>query len=630
MRRFTCSEGGSNKFWEATVEAEVLTVRWGKVGTAGQSKSKPFASTAAAEKELAKLIKEKLGKGYVEAGASDAPPSTAPTTSVTIKIDEGAEWPPQTGIVGPLLRLFDSLMKTAAERRVLTGKIVFPPGGLKKWQAKKIPGGEETVGEFFDRARALAEKGERWLALTVAGDTLEIASWEWLLGSDNGDVTDTLVSALQAAAALQPKGALKQFARYKHGEVGWVTWTFVGKKVVIDENGDEDQTKWEDERVQSALAAVGPGLEAWLGKHPKTHKRIEHATLWGYIDRSGDEIVEPTFSSAYEFSESLAFVTVGWDTRVLGLDGKFLPGVWQYNGGAFRRGLAPVSLKERYGYIDNTGALKIPTKFSKAEPFNGPLAVVNGQRWITPDGELVGDKFTYTSDFAEEHAWVYCDAKFGCVDAQARTVIDFVFADSRAFSEGLAAAKRIGEEKWGYINTAGETVIAPAFDEAHPFSDGRAMVCIDKKYSLIAPSGKKVGLPFDGFSATALAGSSYTSMLLEGMLGVTIDGKVGFLSKGGELAIKPQFLQGYGFYEGFANVSIKKGKDIVWGYVNREGEYIVQPKFQQAQRFSEGRGLVQLNGKFGFIDDKGVLVVEPQYKQAQRQFSGGRAWVQLP
>jgi predicted DNA-binding WGR domain protein len=65
-RRFTSTEGGSSKFWEAAVEGSSLTVKFGKIGTAGQTKTKAFASPAAATAEMNKLVKEKLGKGYVE------------------------------------------------------------------------------------------------------------------------------------------------------------------------------------------------------------------------------------------------------------------------------------------------------------------------------------------------------------------------------------------------------------------------------------------------------------------------------------------------------------------------------------------------------------------------------------
>jgi predicted DNA-binding WGR domain protein len=88
MERYEFSEGGSDKFWEVAVDGETLTVRYGRIGTQGQRKDKTFASAEAAEKEKARLIKEKTGKGYTrpataESGAAAAPASiqsSAPAT----------------------------------------------------------------------------------------------------------------------------------------------------------------------------------------------------------------------------------------------------------------------------------------------------------------------------------------------------------------------------------------------------------------------------------------------------------------------------------------------------------------------------------------------------------------------
>ena len=64
MRRFELVEGASNKFWEVEASGNDVTTRWGRIGTAGQSKTKTFASPAAAQKEQDDLIREKLAKGY--------------------------------------------------------------------------------------------------------------------------------------------------------------------------------------------------------------------------------------------------------------------------------------------------------------------------------------------------------------------------------------------------------------------------------------------------------------------------------------------------------------------------------------------------------------------------------------
>ena len=56
----------SAKFWEVEVDGCTLVVRFGKIGASGQTTRKEFAEAAAAEAEAAKLIGQKVKKGYVE------------------------------------------------------------------------------------------------------------------------------------------------------------------------------------------------------------------------------------------------------------------------------------------------------------------------------------------------------------------------------------------------------------------------------------------------------------------------------------------------------------------------------------------------------------------------------------
>jgi predicted DNA-binding WGR domain protein len=77
-RRFELSNAASNKFWEIEQSASGYTVRWGKLGTTGQSKTKSSKKAAA---EVAALITEKVGKGYREVKRGKAKPATPPTPS---------------------------------------------------------------------------------------------------------------------------------------------------------------------------------------------------------------------------------------------------------------------------------------------------------------------------------------------------------------------------------------------------------------------------------------------------------------------------------------------------------------------------------------------------------------------
>jgi DNA ligase-1 len=65
-RRFELVDGTSSKFWEVVVAGQDVTVRYGRIGSQGQTNTKAFADASAADQHAAKLIAEKTGKGYHE------------------------------------------------------------------------------------------------------------------------------------------------------------------------------------------------------------------------------------------------------------------------------------------------------------------------------------------------------------------------------------------------------------------------------------------------------------------------------------------------------------------------------------------------------------------------------------
>ena len=68
--RLVFQDGSSNKFWEISLSDCEVTVRFGRIGTAGQAQTKSFDSTSAAKTHHDKLVAEKRKKGYVDDGAA--------------------------------------------------------------------------------------------------------------------------------------------------------------------------------------------------------------------------------------------------------------------------------------------------------------------------------------------------------------------------------------------------------------------------------------------------------------------------------------------------------------------------------------------------------------------------------
>jgi predicted DNA-binding WGR domain protein len=66
IRYFEFIGGSSRKFWEVSIHGAGFTVRFGRIGTMGQSQTKNFSDETKANHEAENLIAEKLKKGYVE------------------------------------------------------------------------------------------------------------------------------------------------------------------------------------------------------------------------------------------------------------------------------------------------------------------------------------------------------------------------------------------------------------------------------------------------------------------------------------------------------------------------------------------------------------------------------------
>lgn len=69
--------GGSPKFWEVTCDGRAVVVRYGRIGTTGQTTTETLNTEDAANVYVDKLIAEKLREGYLESSNAPGQPSTA-------------------------------------------------------------------------------------------------------------------------------------------------------------------------------------------------------------------------------------------------------------------------------------------------------------------------------------------------------------------------------------------------------------------------------------------------------------------------------------------------------------------------------------------------------------------------
>lgn len=228
----------------------------------------------------------------------------------------------------------------------------------------------------------------------------------------------------------------------------------------------------------------------------------------------------------------------------------------------------------KYGYVDHKGKMVINPQFEEAYVFSDGLALVCNEEgkygFIDKKGKFVMNcEFVSATGFSEGLAFVVregetptCITTSGKEKFKCSNDVDRV----SSFKDGLACFENT-DGKYGYMNTKGEVVINPQFNQAYDFSEGMATVS-------------------------------------------NSDGKYGYINKKGEIVINYQFSQAGGFYNGLAPFCTGNN----WGYINKKGEYVINPQFDEASAFIGDYAFVKSGGSWGIIDEEGKYLANPQFK----------------
>jgi hypothetical protein len=226
---------------------------------------------------------------------------------------------------------------------------------------------------------------------------------------------------------------------------------------------------------------------------------------------------------------------------------------------------------------------------------------------------------------------VYLDEKWGFIDYAGQMMIEPRFDDLVSnFSEGLCNVfvgnPKTEEGKWGFIDETGKYVIEPMYDDAWEFHEGLAAVEEGIYYGYIDTSGNWV---IDPQYVMSFGFSEGLAMVWvdEGQIVDDVNEDVGFIDKTGTMVIGPSFTWASDFHEGLASVQVGKQDKLYEGYIDKTGKFITQFTFESCDDISEGMGAVKFpGGHVGYVDTNGLPVIE-QVWVYYSSFSEGLATV---
>lgn len=400
------------------------------------------------------------------------------------------------------------------------------------------------------------------------------------------------------------------------------------------------------------------------GRYPL---KRESDGLIGFIDQTGEFVIEPQYHSVSGFHEGVSAVCQG----------------------------AILDDRRGCGYINPNGDVLMPLNSSLISPFH------NGIAWVKklPSGSLQSvinqsfqrltehDQVDMVGNFDWQYARTEWSTNSGLVPARIPGCmhppeplppeVDDNISDNGSFDDSIPeyTGPTVGTGTWGYLDVInGGFAIEPAFcsfdrsSSATYFIDDRAFVLTHPndasissrwrdRWAMIDPRGNIIDNYGDADLPIYVSDSAenveyksgyyrtrrdWEGFQEEGLLPVASASlnpdklpRFGYIDREGRWAIPPQFASVNHFQEGLALVQDLETE--THGFIDKSGNYVIPPtfvreknNFEQSQGFTQGlAAMPDENGWWGYINRQGKMVIAPQFAKAEAFWKQGYAKVTL-
>jgi hypothetical protein len=225
---------------------------------------------------------------------------------------------------------------------------------------------------------------------------------------------------------------------------------------------------------------------------------------YGFINRKGNIVIQPKYDLARPFVTGLAAVKVRHQWGFINYDGKIVIPIRYNSVTDFDRGIAIIEKNKKYGILNSNGKMVVGFLYDALKLGGRGFFAKKNNKWgsIDKNGKEVFE-FIY-----DEIVDVYGvdgylgkkDKKNRLIDVEGNLIVNTQFDEIRVPFSDEADAQYIPAKvsrKWGYINSKGEILINPKYDEVTDFYTARdlAGVKLGRKWGLIDKKGTMIVKP---------------------------------------------------------------------------------------------------------------------------------------
>lgn len=225
---------------------------------------------------------------------------------------------------------------------------------------------------------------------------------------------------------------------------------------------------------------------------------IEEEGKYGFINQSGDVVIDPQYLEVNEFNEGFAGVRIDGRYGFINSKGELaLPAIYDYVG-RFQQGIADVYLHGEVYFIDYRGDKKFPDSVNTIRFVNDSVYAITTKTWNSGLYNIKTKSFT----FAPSRQFIYC---YYDGLAVVRKHIGEVYGpnvvmNSNPYRKPQPAQFQKYDVEYGVINTTGELVVDfGVYDKVYDFINGFAFVKLKEKidsnaYGIIDTTGRLIKL----------------------------------------------------------------------------------------------------------------------------------------
>ncbi|ANQ50764.2 WG repeat-containing protein [Flammeovirga sp. MY04] len=281
--------------------------------------------------------------------------------------------------------------------------------------------------------------------------------------------------------------------------------------------------------------------------------------------------------------------------------------------GEYSQGKYLVKKARKYGYLDSNLKEWISPKFSDAESFVGPYAVVRtddyygvidlNKNWvITP----IIDRLKTISEglfyFEDNQMW-------GTLSVDGYEWYRSDNATVEYFEDGYVIMKKGG--KFGLLTNKGELCLSTSYDSLKfdHLSEGRVDMYIDSTW-LYKDVHNFEGEPKrDAYAKYDEVGEPH-----EVFTKVKQRGRYGFMDYLGRMRLTVQYEDVKGFSEGLAPFKLNNR----WGFINKGDHIYLQPRYDDLYPLVKNMAKAKKNNRWGVINSEGKVIIPFEYENIER------------